>query len=264
MYHDNIQEYVSQAAAANFNQANSGYRPPMVSNQIRPPGFPPVQNPHANIAHQGPAPQTHGVSKTDFERYVTANDSVLEQHNQASTSGSGTLPGNTITNPKEDLKVTLCKKDAKARLIAVESYCSKKFELMFETKRDVVLSGKKLYTSQKRATVDLLWGHYGAELHSKKNLDSGFYWPPSTRMPKTIVTLCDICQRQGENYANVMRCHKTPSQDFCDIFDICGIDIMGTVPRLSMREQLQTMAVEYFTKWFLSKSAPTESALVMV
>ncbi|GJU90489.1 reverse transcriptase domain-containing protein [Tanacetum coccineum] len=35
-------------AAANFNQANSGYRPPMVSNQIRPPGFPPVQNPHAN------------------------------------------------------------------------------------------------------------------------------------------------------------------------------------------------------------------------
>ncbi|GJT28607.1 hypothetical protein Tco_0908882 [Tanacetum coccineum] len=48
MYHDNIQEYVSQAAAANFNQANSGYRPPMVSNQIRPPGFPPVQNPHAN------------------------------------------------------------------------------------------------------------------------------------------------------------------------------------------------------------------------
>ncbi|GJV56781.1 reverse transcriptase domain-containing protein [Tanacetum coccineum] len=43
IYHDNIQEYVSQAAAANFNQANSGYRPPMVSNQIRPPGFPPVQ-----------------------------------------------------------------------------------------------------------------------------------------------------------------------------------------------------------------------------
>ncbi|GJT47854.1 reverse transcriptase domain-containing protein [Tanacetum coccineum] len=165
MYHDNIQEYVSQAAAANFNQANSGYRPPMVSNQIRPPGFPPVQNPHANsqnnfnrgnnfnqnrgnnfnqgqiyrppvhqpvvnqpVAHQGPAPQTHGVSKTDFERYVTANDAVLRNMqnqgqnlqsqmanltdmlskfvtaNTASTSGSGTLPGNTITNPKEDLK----------------------------------------------------------------------------------------------------------------------------------------------------------------
>ncbi|GJR10490.1 reverse transcriptase domain-containing protein [Tanacetum coccineum] len=158
MYHDNIQEYVSQAAAANFNQANSGYRPPMVSNQIRPPGFPPVQNPHANsqnnfnrgnnfnqnrgnnfnqgqiyrppvhqpvahqpVANQGPAPQTHGVSKTDFERYVTANDAVLRNMqnqgqnlqsqmanltdmlskfvtaNTASTSGIGNLLGNNIT-----------------------------------------------------------------------------------------------------------------------------------------------------------------------
>ncbi|GJX68996.1 reverse transcriptase domain-containing protein [Tanacetum coccineum] len=82
---------------------------PVVSNKLRPPGFPPIQNPHANnqnnfnrgnnfnqnrgnnfnqgqiyrppvnqpVAHQGPAPQTHGVSKTDFERYVTANDAVL-------------------------------------------------------------------------------------------------------------------------------------------------------------------------------------------
>ncbi|GKD76830.1 hypothetical protein Tco_1339451 [Tanacetum coccineum] len=133
IYHDNIQEYVSQAAAANFNQANSGYRPPMVSNQIRPPV---VNQP---VAHQGPVPQTHGVSKTDFERYVTANDAVLRNMqnnlqnqgqsmqietnklnnqmanltdmlakfvtaNTASTSGSGTLPGNTVTNPREDLK----------------------------------------------------------------------------------------------------------------------------------------------------------------
>ncbi|GJS93046.1 hypothetical protein Tco_0800014 [Tanacetum coccineum] len=40
VYRDNIQEYVSQAAAANFNQGNTGYRAP-ISNQIRPPGFPP-------------------------------------------------------------------------------------------------------------------------------------------------------------------------------------------------------------------------------
>ncbi|GJV06886.1 reverse transcriptase domain-containing protein [Tanacetum coccineum] len=82
----------------------------------------------ARSTHEGPAPQTHGVSKTDFERYVTANDAVLRNMqnqgqnlqsqmanltdmlskfvtaNTASTSGSGTLPGNTVTNPKEDLK----------------------------------------------------------------------------------------------------------------------------------------------------------------
>ncbi|GJR58297.1 reverse transcriptase domain-containing protein [Tanacetum coccineum] len=49
-----IIESKSKAAAANFNQANSGYRPPMVSNQIRPPGFPPVQNPHANTSTSVP------------------------------------------------------------------------------------------------------------------------------------------------------------------------------------------------------------------
>ncbi|GJT69202.1 hypothetical protein Tco_1028488 [Tanacetum coccineum] len=43
VYRDNIQEYVSQAAAANFNQGNTNSRPPMVANQIRPPGFPPIQ-----------------------------------------------------------------------------------------------------------------------------------------------------------------------------------------------------------------------------
>ncbi|GJT53668.1 reverse transcriptase domain-containing protein [Tanacetum coccineum] len=43
VYRDNIQAYTSQAAAVNYNQGNTGYHPPMVANQIRPPGFPPVQ-----------------------------------------------------------------------------------------------------------------------------------------------------------------------------------------------------------------------------
>ncbi|GJT49516.1 reverse transcriptase domain-containing protein [Tanacetum coccineum] len=60
-YRDNIQEYVSQAAAVNYNQGNTGYRPP---NQVRPPGFPPVQNNH----------------------------------------GLGSLPSNNVANPKGDLK----------------------------------------------------------------------------------------------------------------------------------------------------------------
>ncbi|GJT59978.1 hypothetical protein Tco_0156297 [Tanacetum coccineum] len=42
VYRDNFQEYVSQAAAANFNQRNTGYRAP-IANHIRPLGFPLVQ-----------------------------------------------------------------------------------------------------------------------------------------------------------------------------------------------------------------------------
>nr|GEZ32997.1 reverse transcriptase domain-containing protein [Tanacetum cinerariifolium]GEZ44726.1 reverse transcriptase domain-containing protein [Tanacetum cinerariifolium] len=78
VYQDNIQEYVSQAAAANYNQGNTGFRPQMVANQIRPPGFPHVQNNQNNFSRGNNFTQNRG--------------------------GSGTLPGNTITNPKEDLK----------------------------------------------------------------------------------------------------------------------------------------------------------------
>ncbi|GJX84768.1 reverse transcriptase domain-containing protein [Tanacetum coccineum] len=117
VYRDNIQEYVSQAAATNFNQGNTGYRAP-IANQIRPPGFPPVQNNqgnnqnrynqnrgnnynqastyqppvnqgqiyrtpinqppvHQTQPYQAPAPQTQGVSKDDFQNYVKANDAVM-------------------------------------------------------------------------------------------------------------------------------------------------------------------------------------------
>nr|GEV58278.1 reverse transcriptase domain-containing protein [Tanacetum cinerariifolium] len=42
VYHDNIQEFISQASVVNYIQGNTSYRPPMMSNQIRPPDFPPT------------------------------------------------------------------------------------------------------------------------------------------------------------------------------------------------------------------------------
>nr|GEY44050.1 reverse transcriptase domain-containing protein [Tanacetum cinerariifolium] len=132
VYQDNIQEYVSQAATANYGQGNTGFRPQMVNQPLA------YQAPD----YQAPVPQMQSVSQTDFERYIKANDAVLRNiqslgqstqnqcqtmqnqfqtmqnqlsnltdmmskfmsSNTASSSGSGTLPGNTITNPKEDLK----------------------------------------------------------------------------------------------------------------------------------------------------------------
>nr|GEW94162.1 hypothetical protein [Tanacetum cinerariifolium] len=44
VYRDNIQEFVSQASTVNYNQGNTSYRPPMMSNQICLPGFPPFPN----------------------------------------------------------------------------------------------------------------------------------------------------------------------------------------------------------------------------
>ncbi|GKG16847.1 hypothetical protein Tco_0361804, partial [Tanacetum coccineum] len=103
------------AAAANFNQANSGYRPPIVKTIS-------IEEITSIKTEETISTKTHGVSKTDFERYVTANDAVLRNMqnqgqnlqsqmanltdmlskfvtaNTASTSGSGTLPGNTVTD----------------------------------------------------------------------------------------------------------------------------------------------------------------------
>nr|GEZ44665.1 reverse transcriptase domain-containing protein [Tanacetum cinerariifolium] len=49
--------------------------------------------------YQAHIPQTQRVSQTDFESYVKANDAILKN-----MQSQGTLPGNTITNPKEELK----------------------------------------------------------------------------------------------------------------------------------------------------------------
>nr|GEW18868.1 reverse transcriptase domain-containing protein [Tanacetum cinerariifolium] len=118
VYRNNIQQFISQASAVNYIQGNTSYRPPMMSNQIRPPGFPPVPNNQnvqlnqrnnqnhfiqnenrGNNFNQGPvyqplvfqppayqapayqalAPQTHGVLKEDFLAYVEANDAVMRK-----------------------------------------------------------------------------------------------------------------------------------------------------------------------------------------
>ncbi|GKE04703.1 hypothetical protein Tco_1396721 [Tanacetum coccineum] len=52
-FQDNIQRYIS-AAAVNYNQGNTGYRPQSIANQIQPPGFaqPNVQN-NQNRYNQG-------------------------------------------------------------------------------------------------------------------------------------------------------------------------------------------------------------------
>ncbi|GJW46096.1 hypothetical protein Tco_0077742 [Tanacetum coccineum] len=151
-YRDNIQEYVSQAAAANFNQGNTNLDLDGCKIKSDHPGFPPIpkqsrtfhpnqnqgnnfnQNRGTNFnqnrgnnfyqgqvyqpptsqppvyqaqPYQAPAPQMQGVSKTDFENYVKANDAILRNmQNQGQGVGFTPLPSNqrVLTNPKEDLK----------------------------------------------------------------------------------------------------------------------------------------------------------------
>nr|GEV09338.1 reverse transcriptase domain-containing protein [Tanacetum cinerariifolium] len=80
------------------------------------------------LVHQPSIPQPQLMTTTEFTNYMKANDAILKnmqtnmtsltnsnlelknmfgqfmKMNTASSSGSGTLPSNTVTNPKEDLK----------------------------------------------------------------------------------------------------------------------------------------------------------------
>ncbi|GJY43770.1 reverse transcriptase domain-containing protein [Tanacetum coccineum] len=147
IYHDNIQAYVSQAAAANFNQGNTVL-----------------------------VPQTQGVSKTDFDNYVKANDAVIRNvqtqgqtmqnqltnltdmlskfvnANTASTSGMGTLPSNTVTNPKEDLKGITTRSGVAYQGPAIPSTSSSSPKVM---NRDTEVTKDKVLPTNNGGTEDI-------------------------------------------------------------------------------------------------------------
>ncbi|GJX00935.1 reverse transcriptase domain-containing protein [Tanacetum coccineum] len=152
---------VTCAAAVNYNQGNTGYRPQSVANQIRPPGFaqPNVQNNQTrynqgynqnrgnnqgNPSYQAPIQQTQVAPSNELSNYKKIIDTNIKamqnqinnvknelrnemqtsiqtsmsnqtnelknmmasffQMNTASSSGTGSLPSNTVANLRGNLK----------------------------------------------------------------------------------------------------------------------------------------------------------------
>ncbi|GJX88377.1 reverse transcriptase domain-containing protein [Tanacetum coccineum] len=108
-----------------------GFNQPNVQNNQGQVFQPPTNQPpvYQVPPYQAPTPQIQGVSKMDFENYVKANDAVLKNvqnqgqnlqnqmanvtslltslcnnfKNSASTSNPGTLPSQTVTNPRQQI-----------------------------------------------------------------------------------------------------------------------------------------------------------------
>ncbi|GKB54356.1 reverse transcriptase domain-containing protein [Tanacetum coccineum] len=118
-YRDNIQGYVA-AAAGNYNQGNSDYRPPapIQQNQSVPlselekikktneANMKPMQNQINNVKNKlrnemQNSIQTSMLNQTNELKNMMAS---FFQMNIASTSGSGSLPSNNVANPKGELK----------------------------------------------------------------------------------------------------------------------------------------------------------------
>nr|GEX98063.1 hypothetical protein [Tanacetum cinerariifolium] len=94
-FKDNIQGYVS-AAVVNYNQGNPGYRPQGVANQTQ-----------IDMVKTELRTKMKSSIQTSLSNQINEIKNIMAsllQMNTASTSGSGSLPSNTIANPKGELK----------------------------------------------------------------------------------------------------------------------------------------------------------------
>ncbi|GJU69132.1 reverse transcriptase domain-containing protein [Tanacetum coccineum] len=97
-----------------------------------------------------------------------------------------------------------------------------------------------------------------------------FYWPTIYRDAHDLVTRCDTCQRQGKISQFVKRQGKISQRDempqnsiqVCEIFDVWGIDFMGSFPS-SRGNKYILVAVDYLSKWVEAKALPTNDARVV-
>nr|GEV13513.1 reverse transcriptase domain-containing protein [Tanacetum cinerariifolium] len=110
---DNIQGYVA-AAAVNYNQGNSVYRPPAVPlnklekvKRINEANMKAMQTQINNVKNELGNEMKNSVqaSMSNQTNEIKNMMASLFQMNTASTSESGSLPRNTIANPKEDERV---------------------------------------------------------------------------------------------------------------------------------------------------------------
>ncbi|GJT79449.1 reverse transcriptase domain-containing protein [Tanacetum coccineum] len=69
-------------------------------------------------------------------------------------------------------------------------------------------------------------GHHGANLTAKKVFDAGFFWPTIYKDAHELVKNYDSCQRQGK----ISQRDEMPQNSIqvCEIFDVWGIDFMGS------------------------------------
>nr|GEU41905.1 reverse transcriptase domain-containing protein [Tanacetum cinerariifolium] len=104
------------------------------------------------------------------------------------------------------------------------------------------------------------WGHHGANLTAKKIFDFGFFWPTIYKDVHEFVKNCDSCQRQGK----ISQRDEMPQNSIqvCEIFDVWGIEFMGSFPSLRGNKYI-LVAVDYLSKWVEAKALPTNDARVV-
>ncbi|GJT09845.1 hypothetical protein Tco_0856887 [Tanacetum coccineum] len=103
VYRENIQEYVSQAAMANFNQGNTGYRA-LIANQIRHPGSGTLPSNTITNPNKDLKVTKATVPTTNNERTKDVQPSVVQVQSQVPNSEPVVAPVSALMpNPKPSI-----------------------------------------------------------------------------------------------------------------------------------------------------------------
>ncbi|GJY59615.1 reverse transcriptase domain-containing protein [Tanacetum coccineum] len=104
-------------------------------------------------------------------------------------------------------------------------------------------------------------GHHSANLTARKVFDADFFWPTIYQDAHTMIKSCNTCQRQGK----ISQRDEMPQNSIqvCEIFDVWGIDFMGSFPS-SRGNKYILVVVDYLSKWVEANALPTNDARVVV
>nr|GEW27751.1 reverse transcriptase domain-containing protein [Tanacetum cinerariifolium]GEW31219.1 reverse transcriptase domain-containing protein [Tanacetum cinerariifolium] len=103
-------------------------------------------------------------------------------------------------------------------------------------------------------------GHHGLNYTAKKVFNSGFYSPSIYHDAQDLAKNYNVRQRQGK----ISQRDEMPQNSIqvCEIFDVWGIEFMGSFPSLRGNKYI-LVAVDYLSKWVEAKALPTNDARVV-
>ncbi|XP_075106813.1 uncharacterized protein LOC142179828 [Nicotiana tabacum] len=147
------------------------------------------------------------------------------------------------------LKYFLAKKDAKPRLLRW-ILLLQEFDLEIKDRKDGMIQRCvpeiEINNILSHCHDGAVGGHYEGRITAAKVLEAGFFSPTLLKYARNYVTTCDKCQRSG----SISKRDEMPLNSIlvCEIFDVWGIDFMGSFPPSNGCEYI-LVVVDYVSKW---------------
>ena len=104
-------------------------------------------------------------------------------------------------------------------------------------------------------------GHFGPQRTTRKELDSGFFWPTLFKDAFESYCTCEQCYRVGTNITRKSEMPQPPML-LCEVFDVWGIDFMGPFPA-SFGFLYILLVVDYVSKWVEEILTRTNDSIVV-